>query len=68
MSYWINSNTGDYISENNGVYKLTLISRYDYDDRTYSLPEVIIITYTQFLTAKGFIPIKAKRLFSSKTI
>lgn len=62
MNYWINSNSGDYISEINGQYKLHLISRYD--DSVYLPHEVIDITPSQFSSMKGFIPIKEKKLFS----
>jgi hypothetical protein len=59
MKYYINSNTGDCISENEGVYKLHLLTRYD----PIFLPsETIDITYAQFITLKGFIPIKKKKL------
>jgi len=60
MKYWVNSNTGDYISENNGVYKLHLITRYK---PVFMSPETIVITEQQFRNAKGFIPIKRKKLF-----
>ena len=59
MKYYINSNTGDYISENDGVYKLHLLTRYD---PIFLPPETIEITYSQFITLKGFIPIKKKKL------
>lgn len=63
MKYYINSNTGDYISENGGNYKLHLITRYD----PIFLPsETIVITYSQFITLKGFIPIKQKKLFNNR--
>ncbi len=28
MNYWINSNSGDYITEDNGNYKLNLLPRW----------------------------------------
>jgi hypothetical protein len=62
MNYWVNSNTGDYITENNGQYKLHLLSRYY--GREFSPSETIIITKLQFNNVKGFVPIKQKKLFS----
>jgi hypothetical protein len=60
-SYWVNSNTGDYITESNGVYKLYLIPRGQYPD--YLPGETINITSIQFKALKGFVPIKEKKLF-----
>lgn len=75
MNYWINSNSGDYITENNGVYKLNLIPRWskyysrltgetgEASDEPYYLPgEVMNIDYAQFKSLKGFIPIKGSKL------
>lgn len=62
MNFWINSNTGDYIHEDNGVYTLNLISKII--DGQYLQFERIILTSQQFASIKGFIPIKAKKLFS----
>lgn len=65
MNYWINSNSGDYVSlDNNGVYKLTLLSRRV--DNEWLPFEVIQITPTQFTSLKGFIPIKQKKLFNNR--
>lgn len=63
MNYFINSNTGDYISEENGIYKLYLITRYD---PIFVPDESMQITYSQFISLKGFIPIKKKKLFSRR--
>jgi hypothetical protein len=70
MTHWINSNSGDYITlDDNGVYTLYLISRYITGPSGWSesgdyLPsESIILTPYQFATIKGFVPIKAKKLF-----
>lgn len=67
MNYWINSNSGDYITENNGKYELILLPRWagdygDYDN--YLKYETIELTPIQFESIKGFIPIKQKKLFS----
>ena len=60
MRFWINSNSGDYISEVNGIYKLHQISRCDGDEFYGSITTEISII--QFQSLKGFIPIKAKKL------
>lgn len=67
MNYYINSNTGDYISEDKDkdIIKLHLISRVV--DGVWLIPESIKITKTQFSVLKGFIPIKQKKLFSRKS-
>jgi hypothetical protein len=62
MNYWINSNTGDYINECDGVYRLYLRSRWV--DNQYLNSEIIEISKIQFDVIKGFIPIKEKKLFS----
>jgi hypothetical protein len=64
MNYWINSNTGDFIRENNGVYELVLISRFvEIEGKKEYLPgEVVKINEVQFKAIKGFLPIKAKKL------
>ena len=62
MNYWINSNSGDYICEDNEVYRLYLLSRWI--DNKYVPSEVVEITKSQFESLKGFIPIKEKKLFS----
>jgi hypothetical protein len=62
MKWWVNSNTGDYIKDDNGVYKLYLIPRYI--DSNYLPGESIDITQSQFKSLKGFVPIKEKNLFS----
>lgn len=76
-SYWINSNTGDYVVlDDKGIYHLNLISRFVdnndcnhlYTDNGYKYLESMImqITYGQFLSLKGFVPIKRKKLFGRK--
>jgi len=62
MNFWINSNTGDYIQEIDGVYTLTLLSRMV--DGQYLHCENVKLTPQQFSVIKGFIPIKQKKLFS----
>lgn len=65
MEYWINSNSGDYVSlDKNGKYKLNLISRYS--DGKYLPHESIELTISQFSQLKGFIPIKQKKLFNNR--
>ena len=67
MDYWINSNSGDYITEDNGDYKLYLLPRWvgEYGDyNTYLKHETLEITQAQFESIKGFLPIKEKKLFS----
>lgn len=62
MKFWINSNSGDVISEKDGVYTLILIHRYD---NGCVLPsEIIKLTKSQFLAIKGFVPIKRKKIKS----
>ena len=51
MNYWINSNSGDYITEDNGKYVLHLLPRWvgdygDYDN--YQGSEYIELTPIQF--------------------
>jgi hypothetical protein len=51
MNYWINSNSGDYITEDNGKYKLTLLPRWtgEYGDyNNYLKYETIELTPIQF--------------------
>ena len=67
MNYWINSNSGDYITEENGQYKLNLLPRWagEYDDYSnYLKHETLELTKAQFESMKGFLPIKEKKLFS----
>jgi hypothetical protein len=67
MNYWINSNSGDYITEDNGRYQLHLLPRWvgEYGDYlTYLKHETIELTQAQFESMKGFLPIKEKKLFS----
>lgn len=67
MNYWINSNSGDYITEKDGQYKLHLLPRWagEYlDYNNFLKPEIIDLTPIQFESIKGFIPIKEKKLFS----
>jgi hypothetical protein len=60
--YWINSNTGDIIFEKDGKYRLILIARYQGDK--YLQQEIVKLTVSQFLSIKGFIPIKRKKIRS----
>ena len=62
MNYWINSNSGDYIVEDGGQYRLHLLSRWV--DNVFQPSEIIELTQAQFESMKGFIPIKEKKLFS----
>ena len=62
MNYWINSNSGDYIVEDGGQYRLHLLSRWV--DNVFQPSEIIELTQAQFESIKGFIPIKEKKLFS----
>jgi hypothetical protein len=67
MNHWINSNSGDYITEDNGHYQLHLLHRWggEYGDYTnYLKSEIIELSQSQFESMKGFIPIKEKKLFS----
>jgi hypothetical protein len=67
MNYWINSNSGDYITEDNGIYRLYLLSRWvgEYGDyNAYLKSEIIELSQSQFESIKGFLPIKRKKLFS----
>jgi len=61
MEYWINSNSGDFISLVNDKYKIHLIARYD-EYNNYIQSECFEITAIQFKSLKGFIPIKPKKL------
>ncbi len=62
MNYWVNSNSGDYIVEDGGQYRLYLLARYV--DNKYVPSEIIELSSLQFKVIKGFIPIKEKKLFS----
>ena len=69
MNYWINSNSGDYVSlSSSGVYSLHLIPRWSDDGESlkYEKYEIIEITPVQFESLVGFIPIKQKNLFRRK--
>jgi hypothetical protein len=68
MKYWVNSNSGDYVTycDKTNQWKLFLITRY-YGGEWYP-SETINITETQFLHLKGFLPIKEKKLFSSRRL
>ncbi len=74
MSYWVNSNSGDYVSlDNRGKYILCLIARKlpDYipsigNYHGYLPEDRVEITHSQFITLKGFVPIKGKKLFNSR--
>ena len=64
MEYWINSNSGDYVSlDKNGTYKVHLLSRYD-EYSNYIPSDLFEISPIQFKTLKGFIPIKEKKLWT----
>lgn len=63
INYFINSNTGDIIIQKDDTYKLILIFRYVNGKPLPS--EVVDLTKSQFLTIKGFVPIKKKRLKQS---
>jgi hypothetical protein len=62
MNYWINSNSGDYIVEDGGQYRLYLLARWT--GGVFQSSEIIELTQSQFESMKGFIPIKEKKLFS----
>lgn len=66
MNFWVNSNTGDYIKENNGIYHLILIPRIiENNGKEEYLPgKVVKLNEVQFKAMKGFVPIKAKKLYS----
>ena len=68
IKYWVNSNSGDYVTHNaeTGEWRLSLITRF-YNGEWYP-SELINITETQFLSLKGFLPIKEKKLFSSRRL
>lgn len=68
IKFWVNSNSGDYVSHNDitGEWKLSLISRVI--DNYYYPQETIDITEVQFNSLKGFVPIKQKKLFSSRRL
>jgi len=68
LKYWVNSNSGDYVIHNTetGEWRLSLIARF-YEDEWYP-HELIDITESQFLALKGFLPIKEKKLFSSRRL
>jgi hypothetical protein len=63
INYFINSNTGDIIIEKDGKYSLLLIARYESGKPLNQ--EIIELTKSQFLTIKGFVPIKRKKLKSA---
>ena len=70
MNYWINSNSGDYITEDNGQYKLHMLPRWAGDSGDYENflnPETIDLTPIQLESIKGFIPIKEKKLWARKS-
>jgi hypothetical protein len=66
MNYWIKSNTGDWIRENNGNYELNIIERhYKINGETIKIQsEHLKITEVDFRNLKGFIPIKPKKLWT----
>ena len=68
IKYWVNSNSGDYVTYNdyNDKWELTLINRM-FDGEWYPW-ERVNITDTQFQSLKGFVPIKEKKLFSSRRL
>ena len=61
MEFWINSNSGDFVCNDNGKYTITLLSRYD-EYSNYVPSDRFEITPIQFKTLKGFVPIKQKKL------
>lgn len=63
MNYWVNSNNGDYIIEDDGKYTLVLLARKINNITLY--PERITLTELQFKNIKGFVPIKQKKLFNN---
>ena len=65
INYYINSNNGDYITEDTDkeVYIIHLIARCD-EAGKYISGKMEILTKSQFLSIKGFVPIKKKKLFS----
>ncbi len=63
-NFWINSNSGDWIHQSpDGIYTLHLLSRVD-SDGNYLSAVNIQLTNIQFMSIKGFIAIKEKKLFS----
>jgi len=68
VKFWVNSNSGDYVTHNTETdeWRLSLITRF-YEDKWYQ-HEYINITEAQFLSLKGFLPIKEKKLFSSRRL
>lgn len=68
IKYWVNSNSGDYVTNDTetGEWRLSLITRF-YEGQWYQ-SEWIHITETQFLSLKGFVPIKEKKLFSGRRL
>ena len=68
IKYWVNSNSGDYVTHDTetGEWRLYLITRF-YEGQWYQ-SELINITETQFLSLKGFLPIKEKKLFSGRRL
>ena len=68
MKFWINSNSGDFIEEDDsGKLKVCLLSRWTKsDDGSWVfLPyEIVEINKSQFNSLKGFVPIKEKKLHS----
>ncbi len=68
MNYWIKSNTGDWVRENNGIYELNIIERqYEINGETIKIDrQYLKITEVEFRNLKGFIPIKEKKLWARK--
>jgi hypothetical protein len=67
MNYWVNSNSGDYIVEDGGQYRLYLLARWVENQsgmNEFQKSEVVELTQSQFNSIKGFVPIKEKKLFS----
>ena len=62
-NYWINSNSGDWIVQQDDTYTLHLVGRKD-QNGNYLHYEMIQLTKAQVSAIKGFISIKEKKLFS----
>lgn len=68
IKYWVNSNSGDYVTHDTETdeWRLYLITRF-YEGQWYQ-SERIDITETKFLSLRGFVPIKEKKLFSGRRL
>ena len=65
-NYWVNSNSGDFIVYNDEKrsYALYLLARWEGDSYLHS--EIKKITEREFLSLKGFLPIKQKKIFGHR--